>query len=229
VKKGRCAPLCRILVHKTCCLAELRFIFFLVVFALGANEVAAQGKYRPDIAGRLDSLVAEESYWATQVRHCRETSIADTSRVNTVRRGKAAADRHIQSVLRHILESIGYPGQQQVGSAGAESFWLLIQHADADALLQQQALDLMKIQVQTHNVPGSHYAFLADRILVNGGNLQLYGTQVRLKSDSSSFEPRPLQDPQRLDQRRAMLGLPPMAEYIDLMNRRYRERLHVRE
>lgn len=55
--------------------------------------------------------------------------------------------------------------------------WLLIQHADSDVEFQQYCLELMEREVESGGVAKSDVAFLTDRILVNKGKPQLYGTQ----------------------------------------------------
>jgi hypothetical protein len=42
---------------------------------------------------------------------------------------------------------------------------------------------------------------------------QLYGTQVR-RAESGAIELAPVEDPEKLDERRAAVGLPPAAEFL---------------
>ncbi|GAA2107670.1 hypothetical protein HKK74_34235 [Actinomadura alba] len=58
-------------------------------------------------------------------------------------------------------------------------------------------------------------AHLEDRVRVNSGRPPLYGTQYGLTE--AGFGPWPIEDPERLDERRAAMGLKPHAEYDDEM------------
>jgi hypothetical protein len=57
----------------------------------------------------------------------------------------------------------------------------------------------------------AHLACLEDRVRVNSGQSQLYGTQFTVTDDE--LEPRPIEDPDGLDIRRAAAGLEPFAAY----------------
>lgn len=57
----------------------------------------------------------------------------------------------------------------------------------------------------------THLAYLEDRVRVNAGQPQLYGTQYTVTDES--IRPCPIEDPGRLDERRAQAGLEPFADY----------------
>ncbi|WP_460570302.1 DUF6624 domain-containing protein [Flaviaesturariibacter terrae] len=194
-----------------------RSLLRLLLAALLPAGATAQEPARPQLARRIDSLWAIEAAPAATPPDTARHSLAP------------AAAQLRNSALRGILETEGYPGLREVGPASCERFWILLQRADNDPTLQRFALSLLKEQAAARNVPGLHLAWLQDRVLVNAGQRQWYGTQVRLNADSSSFEPRPVEDSVSLDLRRASLGLPPIAEFIALMNRRYREMLKPKE
>lgn len=56
-----------------------------------------------------------------------------------------------------------------------------------------------------------HAAYLTDRVAMNEGRPQIYGTQISDVKDGEGV-PWPIADPQQLDARRASVGLPPFAE-----------------
>ena len=82
-------------------------------------------------------------------------------------------------------------------------------------------LEKMKIECERNNASKLYYAYLIDRVKVNSGELQIYGTQMQLNADSSSYEPKPVVEPEKLDERRKKVGLVPISEYIETMNQRY--------
>ena len=57
----------------------------------------------------------------------------------------------------------------------------------------------------------AHLAYLEDRVRVNAGQPQLYGTQFTVTG--GTFGPHPIEDPGRLDERRAQAGLAPFTDY----------------
>lgn len=79
----------------------------------------------------------------------------------------------------------------------------------------------MKTEVERNNAPKNDYAYLVDRVMVNTDSVQIYGTQMRLNEGQTSFEPKPLLYPEKVDSLRASVRLPPIADYILMMNARY--------
>ncbi len=67
----------------------------------------------------------------------------------------------------------------------------------------------------THEVSPGDVAYLTDRVLVNEGKPQVYGTQFH--EVNGHPEPRPIEDPDSVDVRRAGVGLGTLAEYRELI------------
>ncbi|WP_414653843.1 DUF6624 domain-containing protein [Hymenobacter sp.] len=105
-------------------------------------------------------------------------------------------------MLEAIVKKVGFPGFKQVGETSSKNFWLLVQHADAHPAFQQEVLKLMLLEVQRKNANSRNYAYLVDRVALNGGQPQTYGTQVEYKADGQPT-PRTLFDPANVDKRRA--------------------------
>lgn len=114
--------------------------------------------------------------------------------------------------LREIIRAHGWPGVSLVGEQGAEHAWLIAQHADHQLDFQREALQLLADAVARQDAPERHLAFLTDRVRVNEGREQLYGTQIGAVRQGVAV-PMPVEDPDRLDQRRAEVGLEPFADY----------------
>jgi hypothetical protein len=82
--------------------------------------------------------------------------------------------------LKDIIHQFGWPGFQLVGEEGADYIWLLIQHCDQDLEFQKTCLVLLEEAVTRKDAPKRHLAYLIDRVLVNEGKEQIYGTHCRL-------------------------------------------------
>ena len=113
--------------------------------------------------------------------------------------------------LGELLATRGWPGQAVVGQEGAQAAWLLAQHADRDPGLQQVFLDALRSAVAAGEASPAHLAYLEDRVRLNAGQPQLYGTQFT--HEGGELAPHSIEDPDRLDERRAEVGLEPFAAY----------------
>lgn len=101
--------------------------------------------------------------------------------------------------MKQIVAAFGWPVISLVGKRASHMAWLLVQHADTDLKFQEYCLSLMKEAAKNKEVMLSDVAYLTDRVLVNQGKSQIYGTQFY----------KPIRDRQNLDTRRASMGLSP--------------------
>jgi hypothetical protein len=138
-----------------------------------------------------DGGMAEQELGAAE--HLRAVDAANTARMKT------------------IIAARGWPGRSLVGKDGAQAAWLLVQHADHDPAFQRACLEQLGQAVQAGEADARHHAYLTDRVLLAEGDQQLYGTQFLLAS--GRWQPRPLADPDHVDDRRRRVGLEPLADY----------------
>ncbi len=122
--------------------------------------------------------------------------------------------------LRRILAEHGWPGRSRVGHQGAHNAWLIAQHADHDPAFQREALDLLTEAVARGEARPRELAYLTDRVRVNEGGEQVFGTQMKPYEHGMPV-PRPIEDPERLDERRAEVGLEPFDQYMRAFSRRF--------
>jgi hypothetical protein len=115
--------------------------------------------------------------------------------------------------LKGVIEKHGWPTVALVGTNGAHAAWLLVQHADRDRPFQRHCLNLMAA-LPKGAISQSDFAYLTDRVLLAEDKKQLYGTQFELID--GKLKPRPLEDEPNVDNRRAAVGLQPLAEYLAL-------------
>lgn len=118
--------------------------------------------------------------------------------------------------LREITEEHGWPGSDLVGEDGASAAWVIAQHSDLDPGFQQEALGLMRPAVEAGLADPTELAYLEDRVGLNSGGEQVYGTQIGCVDGIP--QPAPLADPETVDERRAEVGLEPIDEYLATLN-----------
>jgi hypothetical protein len=99
-----------------------------------------------------------------------------------------------------------------VGPAGSDAAMLIVQHSWP---LQERVLALAKAMAPGE-VSLEKLGMLEDRVLVHQGKAQRWGTQFTLGSDGL-FRFAPASDPAGLDSRRAVAGMPPLKQYVCLM------------
>ena len=79
----------------------------------------------------------------------------------------------------------------------------------------------MKVQ-SADKVSPANIAYLEDRVRVGEGLPQFYGTQF-YADEAGNFGPRPIEDPDHVDERRQAVSLQPLSEYARDVEQSYKE------
>lgn len=108
--------------------------------------------------------------------------------------------------LRALIQQHGWPTASLVGEDGARAAWVVVQHADDDVPFQRQSLTSMESAAAAGEADRRLVACLTDRVRVNSGQPQLFGTQ----GNGGARSP---EDKVAIDARRRSLGLPTLDEY----------------
>lgn len=127
-------------------------------------------------------------------------------------------DEKNTEVMKSIVAEIGWPTITSVGAEVSQKAWLLVQHADHDVEFQKMCLSLMKSEGS--DVDPQLIAYLEDRVRVNEGRPQLYGTQFYTRDDGK-YLPRPIEEPEHVDERRKLVGLDSLEEYRQRLVEKY--------
>jgi len=76
----------------------------------------------------------------------------------------------------------------------------------------------MLLEVKAKNASPVNYAYLTDRVAINSGQPEEYGTQVVYEGAGlGKVVPKSLRDPQNVNKRRAAIGMEPLENYLGMM------------
>jgi len=116
--------------------------------------------------------------------------------------------------LKGIISEFGFPTRQLVGKDAMQGIFLMIQHSDGDKEWQKEQLPNIERAVKQGDVDGQSYAYLYDRIKINGGEKQRYGTQFKnVDPINKKVELADTEDIENLDRRRMEVGMMPIQMY----------------
>ena len=118
-----------------------------------------------------------------------------------------------------MFNEYGFLGFDKVGKKGSNDFWLIVQHSDKFPDFQKKVLRAMAKEVMRKNASAINYAFLYDRIQVNAGLKQKFGTQVDYEIEATGREnPKiGLIDSANVDIVRKQYNLSPLKDYLNRM------------
>lgn len=128
-------------------------------------------------------------------------------------------DRANTARLKVLVERCGFPDQDRHGERAQGDAWLLVQHADHDVAFQKHVLSLLeKTAAQRGEPVRRSFAYLADRVAVTEQRPQLYGTQLMAPAERPcELDFNPMDDREKVEARRAALGLPPLDIYKEIV------------
>ncbi len=136
--------------------------------------------------------------------------------------GKSAAEINVVlgnqvARLKLIIKKHGWPSISLVGKDGAQAAWLMAQHADFDVPFQRSVLSMMEKLAEDKDVNLDNLAYLRDRVAINEGNLQIYGTQGAC--NGKTYEPFPLRDGKSVDLQRSKMEMNPLQSYVEFASK----------
>lgn len=112
-----------------------------------------------------------------------------------------------------IIDSAGWLGPDDVGAKASQALFLVLQHADAKPRVQETYLPEMRLAVKEGKARPDELAMFEDRVAVNTGKPQIYGSQIGWKNDKPFI--KPMEDEAHVNERRAAVGLEPLEEYAE--------------
>jgi hypothetical protein len=133
-------------------------------------------------------------------------------------------DRRNTLRMKSIIKENGWPGPALVGWDGTEAAFVLVQHSDHRT--QKEFVLLIQEEYRKGNLSGPNYALFTDRVLVEDGKPQLYGSRPKPFDQWNGGEPvfYPIEDEPNVDRRRAEVGLSTLAEYREFLKQMYHPR-----
>lgn len=142
--------------------------------------------------------------------------IIDSNGINT--------DERNRERLKEIIAKYGFPTKKMVGKDAMNGVFFMIQHADGENAWQKSQLTNIKNAVKMGDLDSQSFAYLYDRIKINSGEKQLYGTQfANVDAVNNIVELDKTEDIDNLDKRRMEIGMMPIEMYKKLMLKNIRK------
>ena len=127
-----------------------------------------------------------------------------------------ASDAANRERLKAIIAEHGFPTVSMVGQDGADTAFLIVQHADRDPEWQASMLPVIEELSKKGEAGKGSVAYLTDRVRRAQNKPQLYGTQYHQEEGPDGkpvYVPPVVEDPANLDKRRLSMGLGKWATY----------------
>jgi len=123
-----------------------------------------------------------------------------------------AMDDRLLAELLPMVPAEGWFRKSVYGEQAANAAFLIIQHSNVEQW--RRFVPILEPLVATGEINGSQYGLMYDRLAINEGRPQRYGTQMTCKAGKFVVDWDNIEDPANADARRAALGFHgTLAEY----------------
>jgi hypothetical protein len=124
-----------------------------------------------------------------------------------------------KKIVEQMFNRYEFLGFDKVGKEGSSHFWLLVQHCDKYPEFQKRVLKTMDKEVKKKNADPNNYAYLYDRVKVNAGEKQMFGTQVTYDTETTgrAIPKIGLVDSANVNKLRKEYTLEPLNDYLNMM------------
>jgi hypothetical protein len=187
-----------------------------ILAAMRERRKALDANIDRPLRAQLRAIHDEDQKYRLQLGAVAKTSGPDSTQVRDLWKIIEQKDAENVAKVTAILDTRGWLGPDIVGPDGASALFLVIQHADLTT--QEKYLPMLRAAVKAKQAYPSDLAMLEDRVLMGHGAPQIYGSQLLANRKSGHDELWSIADPDHVDERRASVGLPPLAEYLKQWN-----------
>ncbi len=118
----------------------------------------------------------------------------------------AKEDHRNQELIISIIEKCGMPTLNEVNQEQMDAIWLGLQHTENKYRIKY--FPLIEKAVKNGDLRKEQYALMKDRILMDEGNPQIFGSQIK---NGKLYD---LEEPETVNERRQEMGLEPIEDYL---------------
>ena len=186
-----------------------KFIFFISL-SFAVVDVSGQSQFNKPLSVLLDTVYKEDQTDRLKIASLEKQYGWQSGQMQSLLNKINTQDSINLSKVKKIIDTYGWPGPDEVGKQGAQTIFLVIQHADS--LTQATYLPVMREAVKKGKAQPEALALLEDRVLINQGKEQIYGSQTKA-NETGRYEFYPIKDETNVNTRRASVGLEPLEEY----------------
>ena len=180
----------------------------------GTGKKAPKGKQSTlydSITFELYKIEADDERYRNQMEETRRQYGGDSKEWKALMKKMQTADSINLLKVTAIIDRYGWLGPDSIGSDGNTTLFMVIQHSNQPT--QEKYLPLMREAVKNGRARAKELALLEDRVALEEGKKQIYGSQLRWDAKTNVYAVAPLEDPVNVDKRRAAMGLGPLADY----------------
>ena len=184
-----------------------------LISVMQKNKQEIEKHYDKELVVVLDKIYSDDQNTRSQIRSKEEKYGRDSKEMHIFWDNILKKDSINLIKVSKILDTQGWPGKERIGVKGTSTIFLVIQHGNQDVKLKY--LPMINKALKNNWLPKKQYAMFYDRLLLEQGKRQIYGTQLAMSKENKKPYILPLDDARNVDKRRAEMGLNTMQENLN--------------
>lgn len=176
------------------------------------NKAKTEANYNKPLVAQLDSVYIDDQKYRQQIDTIEKKYGWESKEMKSLWKVIDEKDSVNLIKVKSILEKYGWLGADVISQQGSQTLFLVIQHADP--VTQEKYLPMMREAVKNKKASGGNLALLEDRVALEQGKKQIYGSQIGRDQETGKPYILPLEDPDNVDKRRAAVGLQRLSDYV---------------
>jgi len=197
-------------------LNNLKLIFILfsfIYFIIGCKYSPSELRKLTQTEEMIPEIIDIDcNYKTTLLKQIYESDQANRINIDNYDKN---LDEKDESLAVSIIENCGFPTREEVGEKGILAIFLSLQHGNF--FTREKYFPMFKEAALKGEIGMSYVAMMEDRILIDKGKMQIYGTQL-VKINDGKFALAPLVDPLKVNERRSEMGLGDIQSFLKKMD-----------
>ncbi|WP_299755864.1 DUF6624 domain-containing protein [uncultured Pontibacter sp.] len=171
-----------------------------------------EANYNKPLKAQLEQIYETDQGIRRKIGPAQEKYSPDSPEMQALWKEMRTIDLENKKAVVAILEEHGWPGKSLVGSEASSAAFLVIQHSDKETM--EKYLPMLREAADKGEAAKSQVALMEDRVRMNNGQPQLYGSQLKMNNETGQYELHTIEDEANVDKRREEMGLEPLADYM---------------
>ncbi len=183
------------------------------------NKAKAESHLNKPLAQELEQIFDDDQKYRLLVDSAEKILAKNSPQMDSLHNIIKTHDLKNQISVTELLNKYGWLGIDDVGRKGNQALYLVILHSDQAT--RKKYLPMMRDANERGKAAASELALLEDRVLLDEGKNQRYGSQLKFNPDKGTYELYPIDDPAGVNERRQEMGLAPLEDYLRQWGIRY--------
>ncbi len=176
------------------------------------NKNEAEGVERSELSDLLDEILLKDQGGRKEFRAALNEYGYESEEAKKIGRQVYLSDSMNVITITNLLDNQGWPELNKIGRSGSNAIFLTLQHSNLET--QEKYLPVLTQAVADEKIAPGALALFEDRLRLGQGKKQVYGSQVNRDRETGQNYVQPLMEPEKVNERRAEVGLGPIEDYL---------------